>query len=309
MPRNVIYDTFNNADIAQLSKDAYIPKIVALNPSPVVNNLNFLIKTDEILEKISKGTINQKKASLAAILSLIKYYKKTSPGLNKAKLVYQKELTNINSKINSESNMLSDDKRKNWVTKEEVDKKMRSLRRKYNKIIKKEPKEITDEQYKSLLDYVVLSLYTLTPPRREQDYFMMFVDSDKLNSFDKENKKFIFREYKDKRALGTQIIDIPPKLYDIIENYVNINIERFKGENDDEALKFLIKPSGAFVLRGDIRRILTDIFNRPTGTTHFRRLYATDTYKPVVDKMKSDAEKMGTSVDQLNRHYIKKNVE
>ena len=308
MPKNVIYDTFNKADIAQLSKDAYISKIVALNSSPTVNNLNFLTKTDDILEKISKGTINQKKASLAAILSLIKYYDKASPKLEKAKGVYQKELTNINTKINSESNMLSEDKRKNWVTKEDVDKKMVSLRRKYNKIIKIDPKEITDDQYQSLLEYVVLSLYTLTPPRREQDYFIMFINSENLNSLDIENKKFIFREFKDKKALGTQIIDIPPKLFSIIENYVKINADRFRGEEEEESKKFLIKPSGSFVLRGDIRRILTNIFKKPVGTTHFRRLYATDTYRPLVEKMKSDAEKMGTSVDQLNRHYIKNNV-
>lgn len=315
MPKqeDVIVETFNNADIAPLTKKAYINRLMLIDPSYGTSGILFFTKTDDILEKLSNRSVNAKKATIASILSLFKHYdygkvsKKTKNEVLKAWKIYKNELTNVNNDISSKSNVLSEKDKNNWVSKEDITKKFNSYTRKYRKIIKKKPKELTDDEYKTLLEYVILSLYTLTQPRRERDYFLMFVNNDELNTLDLEKQQFIFREYKDKKALGEQIIDIPDKLFKIIKEYMRITLDRFQIDKD-KPIKFLVKPSGYFILRGDIGKYLTDIFGKNVGATSMRRTYVTEKYGKDEDEMKKDALKMGTSSNQIKNHYIKKNA-
>lgn len=81
-------------------------------------------------------------------------------------------------------------------------------------------------------DKLIFNLYTLTPPRRINDYFLLFYVSDSnfiidqtknycLIDYDNpENSKFIFYVYKTVKNFGVQIIPIPKKLQKIIIDYV-----------------------------------------------------------------------------------------
>ena len=305
--KNVIYETFGKANISPRTKNAYIKRLLLIDPTGGTSGIDFFTNTDDILKRLSDRSINAKKATIASILSLFKYYGKSTKKIEKAKEVYKSELTDVNNEINSKSNELSEKDKDNWVSKEDIIKKFNSYTRKYRKIIKKNPKELTDDEYKTLLEYVILSLYTLTAPRRERDYFLMFINNDELNTLDLEKQQFVFREYKDKKALGEQIIDIPDKLFTIIKEYVRIMLDRFQVDKD-KPVKFLVKPSGYFILRGDIAKYLTDIFGKNVGATSMRRTFATEKYGKDEKEMNDDALKMGTSSTQIKNHYIKKNA-
>jgi integrase len=306
--KNVIVEVFAKTDLSQQSKNAYINRLAAIDPSGGTSGINYFTDTDTILNKLSNMSDNAKKGTIAAILSLFKYYGKTSGKIDKARGVYKSELMNINTKIQSKSNELSESGKENWVSREDVTKKLNSYGRKFRKIIKKEPKELTDDEYKTLLEYVILSLYTMNPPRRERDYFLMFINSNKFNELDMEKQQFIFRDYKDMKALGEQIIDIPNKLFNVIKEYVRITSDRFQID-EDKPIKFLVKPSGRFILRGDIRKYLSNVFGKNVGATSLRRTFATVKYKNKTDQMKQDAYEMGTSSYQMKNHYIKNNVD
>lgn len=305
--KNVITETFNNADISSRSKIAYTNRLMLIDPSGGTSGIDYFTDTNNILEKLAGKSVNTKKSTLASILSLFKYYGKTSKKINKARDIYKSELIDVNTKIYSKSNELSEEKKDNWVSKEDITKKLNSYGRRYKNIIKKDPKKLTDDEYKTLLEYVILSLYTMTPPRRDRDYFLMFINSDKYNELDMEKQQFVFRDYKDMKALGDQIIDIPDKLFKVIKEYVRITSDRFQID-EDKPVKFLVKPSGRFILRGDIRKYLSNVFERNVGATSLRRTFATEKYKNKTDEMKSDSYQMGTSSYQLKNFYIKENA-
>jgi hypothetical protein len=83
----------------------------------------------------------------------------------------------------------------------------------------------------NLLGYVLLSLYVLLPPRRNQDYQDLYVvkkwkadlSKDK-NYYDSTAHKFIFNKYKTSKAHGVQTVDISENkpLVDIINLYLNV---------------------------------------------------------------------------------------
>jgi integrase len=309
--KNVIYDTFKNADLSSRTKIAYINRLMLIDPNKGTAGINYFTDSDEVMSELSNMSINSKKGTLAAILSLFKYYNKTTKKITKAQTVYKNELTKINKKISSESNILSLENKDNWVSKEEIKSKLNSYGRKFRKLIKTEPKMLTNDEYKTILEYVILCLYTMTAPRRERDYYLMLISNENLdnddnpyNMLDLEKKQFIFRDFKDKKALGTQIIDIPDKLFKIIKDYVDIVQERFQIK-DDKLVKFLVKPTGRFILRGDIRTYLSNVFGKKVGATSMRRTFATEKY----GDLKKDANDMGTSVSQIRNHYIKENVD
>ena len=60
----------------------------------------------------------------------------------------------------------------------------------------------TKEDFNNLLNYVVLSLYTLHKPRRNIDYTSMKISNDtsndELNYLDMKRQIFIFNNYKTK---------------------------------------------------------------------------------------------------------------
>jgi len=298
-------------NLSHRTKHTYISKMMSLNPNP--KSLTFLYDTNAILKQFADGSDHTKKSYLSAICSTIKYSpKKRTKKLEKAYNLYQTELAYVNNKISTTTNTLSAKDKDNWVTREEITAKLRNYKRRFNRIVKKDANDISDDEFMVILEYVILALYTLQAPRREKDFMLMFINSDDLNSVDMEKQQFIYREFKDKRALGTQVIDIPDDLFKIIKIYVRILKNRFKSNsneslNDDTPIKFLVKPSGRFVLRGDIRTILSAIFGKPVGPNSLRRTYATETYKPILDKMKTDAKNMGTSTAQIKQSYIKNN--
>lgn len=79
--------------------------------------------------------------------------------------------------------------------------------------------------------FVILSCYVLLPPRRLNDYSDMYViqKCDKAihltkyahNYYCKDDKLFIFNNYKTHKTYGTQVVRIPDKLAGIIDNYIN----------------------------------------------------------------------------------------
>jgi integrase len=301
-------------NLSYRTKETYYKKLRDLEPNPT--NLNFLSDVERILSKFESGSMHVRKSYLSAICAMLKYYdgKKTKK-LEKAYIQYRKLLSDINGDISKTTNVLSNDKKENWISKDDITSKQRLYKRRFNKIMNKDYKDISDDEYDTVLEYLILSLYTQTPPRRDKDYFLMFVNTDieDLNSLDTKNKQFIFREYKDKRALGVQIIPIPKDLYDIIQKYLNLVKSRFKNKdgealNEDAPIKFLVKSSGKFILRGDIRLILSRIFGKKVGVNSMRRTYATEEFKPTMDKMKKSAHYMGTSVREVRTNYIKENA-
>ena len=83
----------------------------------------------------------------------------------------------------------------NWVNQSELDKIYKDLKGQANALFKKE--NHTKGELQTIQNYVILSLYTLIPPRRSLDYTEMKINNiDKKQSNYINGKKFIFNTYK-----------------------------------------------------------------------------------------------------------------
>ena len=91
------------------------------------------------------------------------------------------------------------------------------------------------EEYNTLLNNMVLSLYTLHPPRRDIDYSLMKISNnmndDKFNYLDMYKKQFIFNNYKTQGKYNSVVVPIENKLMKVILIYLNNHPEKSKLKN------------------------------------------------------------------------------
>jgi hypothetical protein len=222
---------------------------------------------------------------------------------------YRKRILILKNEHSSKHNIISDEDKDDWITIDEVKQNFNRLKLMVNKF--KNNDFLTKNQYNTLLEYIVLSLYSLTPPRRERDYTETVFDIKNdglLNIVNLNDNTFVFRKYKTSKSHGEQIIDIPKKLMNVINCYLKLYCKQHFRSLSNLPIPFLVKYNGAKFKRLDIYNILSSIFNKKVGSTQMRRLYLTNTYSDNENNMKNDAIAMGTSTDVIRKHYIKINA-
>lgn len=298
-------DKILNDSISDSTKKMYRYHLVKLNGGKPVTNLKFLEDHEHIIDQLKDLSARNKKNYLASVSSIISKYNKPSSKLREAHKIYKKEMLDIVTTDQGNGNILSTKNKDNWVTNDEVKKKFNLLTREINKF--KNNETININQYNTLLEYVILSLYTLTQPRREKDYTECVIndnDEDEKNVLNIKDNHFIFRQYKTVKVNGVQKVPIPKKLLTII----NIYLKFHKLKGNDYPYQFLIWNNGEPFKRLDIYKVLSKLFNKKTGSTNMRRLYITSKYGNLKDELKKDAELMGTSESIIESNYIKDNI-
>jgi hypothetical protein len=304
MDLNKIFECKN---MGENSKNLYIKNIIKLNDNKPIKNLNFLKNHDEILKKIEKYKQNTKRTYIISIVSLLKCvndnkFKKT---LN----YFYDMMMNLNKELKTSNNKTENEK-ENWMTSEELNNIYMSLNDEINKMINN--KYLNNDQYNKLLDFLLLSLYLLNPPRRNKDYQNMKIikvyknDMNKdYNYLDITNNNFIFNNYKTQKTYKQQIFEVGEELMNIINLYMKYhpNKKEFK---DKKIINFIVSYNGEpFKNVNDITRRLNKIFNKNIGVSMLRKIYLTTKYKDSNNEMKEDAEKMGTSNNVIENNYIK----
>jgi hypothetical protein len=281
-------NAFFNAKISDSTRNLYRRNLIRLNGEKEFKSLNFLKKHKDILAKIKDLPLNTQKSYVIAIVSALKHMKD-----EKLLAVYQPLMMGLNKKAN-ENNEKSESQQENWLSHEEV----MDVQRHLSKVLPKTFHRPAD--YDKLLDLMVLSLYTLIPPRRSQDYIKMLTskpatDADKSNYI--EDGKFVFNVYKTARTYGRQSETIPPELQKILDIYMS--------EHSDTP-ELLVKKNGVpMKLSSEITHRLNKIFGRKLSTSMLRNIYLTSKYSNVMNEMKNDATAMGTSTNVAQHNYIK----
>lgn len=182
----------------------------------------------------------------------------------------------------------------------------------YNELEKKAKplfklKNINKNDFTTMRDYVLLSLYTLIPPRRSKDYTMFKIreySPSTDNYMDKHKNKhfFQFNQYKLARSFGTQKVDIPNKLKNIIEQWKLVNPSEW------------LIPSNTLhrVSESSLNMYLNNIFKKPIGVNSLRHSYVSDKYKNInLQELKQVSENMGQSgsVEMLLKYVQRDNNE
>lgn len=296
-----------NKGLAEGTINNYLTQLKRINDGNNFNSLYFLgdpNKVTRVLEPLKQSTRRSHISAIITVLELLQGNKRYNALLNKYRKVFaelRKDYTIPDSTQKTES------QKKNWIEWDEVLKKYEELNKKLGKL----GKNITKNKYDTLLDYVILSLYTLLPPRRNADYQYMIVVKDgkipdeKLNYYDMKNKKLIFRKYKTSKKFGEQEIDLKDNqpLLDILELYLKhhpLNKGRIK------MFPLLVKSDGTPLRNvNDITHRLNKIFGKKISSSMLRHIYLTDKYGDEAKERKKLSDKMAHSIGTQYSHYIK----
>ena len=243
---------------------------------------------DKILSFLKDIPANKRKTIIA---SLVVLYPE-----NKA---YENALTQDISTYNTEIKemKMTPEQKQNWVSMNEIKNIYNKLQSDAKALYKKT--NLTDTDLQNIQQYIILSLYILTNPRRSLDYTEMKIldiDKDKNNYI--QGKNFVFNIYKGSTKKGSQVVPIPDDLRKIIKKWISINpSEYLLFDRNNEKLNSV-----------KLNQRLNKIFDgKKLAINGLRHIYLTDKYKDTmkqVNEMEKDMEEMGSSIKQA-KNYVK----
>jgi len=298
-----IFKSLKEKGITESSAKLYISNIKRLNDNEPIKNFNFLKKGEIILKKISHLKPNTQRSYLIAIVSLLKGNEK----LKKVYDFYYTLMMNANKDLKSNTTK-SETQSENWISQEEVKNIYNSLKESTEQYFNK--KKLNESDFDKILSFVILSLYVLTPPRRNKDYQEMILtknknDELKVNQLDLNDNQFIFKVFKTSKTYPDQVVKIPEDLQQVIKSYISVhplNKMIKKGFDAPFLVDFEGHPISSINF---ITRVLNKIFKKKVGVSMLRNIYLTDKYSDESNEKNKDAQAMGTSVNMLDNNYIK----
>jgi len=225
-----------------------------------------------------------------------------------------KDYLDLKNEIYTEATKIYESKEKNEkqqeqsITMQEVEEKFKLYEGKAKKIYKKGIMDLTPEDYQDLQSYIILSMNTLINPRRSLDlteFKIRNINKNKDNYL--MNNHIIFNTYKgstNKKGTGKgeQIITVPTKLKNILNQYININ--------PTDYLLFTLHYKPLTV--SQLTKKLNSIFdNRKISINEIRHAYFTENLgtefyeaNDKLDKIDNEMKKSGSSIKSI-KNYIK----
>jgi integrase len=313
-----LMDKLRKNGLSNSSINMYVRNMEKLNDDEPLHNLNFLKKKDDIEKFLQNYKDNTKRNYYISISSILNNVKDESAQLNKLYKYYYEKMMDFNKMLKSEENKneMNEKQGENWMPWSDVLEKYDELEDSINEFVNK--KTITKKQYNTLLDYVVLSLYVLQPPRRNEYINMMVVRKmdddmdDEKNYIVLEKKEFVFNAFKTAKKEGTVKIDINDKLIKALTNYLKhqpLMMEaKMEDKNTNYDVPFLVKFDGKPLKSVNaITLILNKIFGKKMGSSALRHMYLSDKYGDELTEKQKDAKLMSHSVG-TQAIYIKKDA-
>ena len=296
----------NEKDLSPSTIKYYISNLERLNDNKPLSNFDFLKDKEKIMKLLDKFKPNTKRNYLISIVALLGLDKKN----NKLLDLYYDDMMAINKsqKIEEAKGEKTETQKKNWVLPEEIEEIRKKFQTNYDKF--KNEKDISKSQFAMLLNYIIFSLYTLIPPRRNKDYQQMYIIKNVKpdhteNYLDVNNKEFIFNAFKTVKSEGQQITNIPEDLMSILNVYIKFHPLIYPEDKSYE-VPFLVNYDGIPIESSPmITKILNNIFKKKVGPTMLRHIYLSNKYGKVKEQMANDAKDMGHSV-AMQKDYIKK---
>ena len=288
--------------VAESTATAYIRAMYLLNGKQPYKNLTFLKDTaaiEDLIKKYADSTIKTILASIVSVLSLFKdkpTYKKIYNHY------YERMMGKSEEAKQNESSDKTQKQTDNWITWDEVCEKVSELRDKVSEF--KSQKNITQQQYDTLLHYLIVSLYTETQPRRNQDYLDMFVAKKQPTETEHnyvvltktQPTSFIFNKFKTSKKYGQQVLEVPENLASVISEYL-----KFHPLKKNASFKFLVSHDGTPITAVNaITRVLNKIFGKKVGSSMLRHIFLSTKYD--IKEMEKDANAMGHSVDEQKKY-------
>jgi integrase len=187
-----------------------------------------------------------------------------------------------------------------WVETNQVKEVCDDLKKVADLLYKKKQLSSTDLQ--QIQNYIIMCVLggCYISPRRSKDYVdfkIRSIDKDKDNYLDKG--KFVFNSYKTAKTYGTQTVDIPMQLRNIINKWIKVNPTDY----------LLFDANGGKLSAVKLNQRINKIFDgRKVSVNQLRHTFLTDKFGDTIQKKKEVAdtmEDMGSSSSMLDT-YVKK---
>lgn len=286
-----------NKGLSENTINLYMTYLHKLNDNNLLKNIKFLRDPLIIIEKIKDYKETTQRNIIISIVSILKLLDEKKLYDEYYKLMIERTKT-INDKPKNEK---SETQKKNWMSWDDIITV-------YDDLLKKLKKSKGDDRFENLLNFVVLSLYVLIPPRRNQDYLRMKITNKPEgvndNFLDLKKKQFVFNVYKTSKKDGQVIINIPDNLFKVIKLYVKYHpkLDLLKKGED---IPFLVYLNGdKLTLDNSITRILNKIFNKKIGASMLRHIYLSNKYSKIINEQEKDSKMMSHNL-QTQKDYVK----
>jgi hypothetical protein len=307
-----LLEDLKSKGIADTTANMYLTNLLTLNNKKPFSNLSFLKHKDQILSALTPYAESTRRTFLAGIVSVLSLFK-DKPTFGKVYKDYQEILNEKSREAEAEpKNVRTKKQEDNWIDLEDILK----IKNEYADAVKSlsTRKQATIEERNKLLDFLVLSLYTEIPPRRNQDYAVMYVVKkwspslpDDRNYYSLEDHKLIFQKYKTAKTYGLNDIDISTNepLIHAINLYLKHHPLKPAKMGKSTMFPLLVKPDGSPLSPvNGITRLLNKIFKKNVGSSMLRHIYLTGKYGDVLEEMEKDSAVMSHSLSQ-QKDYIK----
>jgi len=301
--------------ISDVSATVYLRNLKKLNNNKDITDTKFEFLKDTAsinkkLEGYKPTTVRNYLISIVSVLSLFVGNSPTNPDILTLYTSYHTLMMSKKADILeiASTGERSETQENNWINWEEVKAQHKILGDKVGLFYKK--KSIIPEDFITLTAWMILSLYTLIPPRRNKDYCLMRVvntftpelDSG-FNYLDLTKKKMIFCNYKTSKKYGRYDLAIPRALMLVINKYIKHRACKFPLDDNDNK-PFLIKPDGSALDKSnDITKTLNKVFGKAIGSSMLRHIFLSDKYSATFKSAKIDAEIMAHSTSE-QKNYI-----
>lgn len=291
---------------APVTVGQYIRRLQTLNDGKHITSLKYLSDVPAILERIDGMNLafSTKTSYLTAICATLKLYPRYTKAYNQ---YLERMLSNIKDiKEDLASNTKNDKQHESIISLEEV----LTIRNEHHKKALDGP--MTYKRWENLVAYLVLSLYTMIPPRRNKDFsHMVFVLEEpevldpELNYYVLADNQFVFNNYKTKEQYGKQVVSIPDDLQTVMALYIDAYLRHIPIPPNEEP-PLLVHYNGQRInMVNGITRILNRAFGgRHIASSALRHITITDKYADTLKEQKELATAMAHSVS-TQKDYIR----
>jgi integrase len=274
----------------------YLVKLRILNRDKPFTSLAFLKNHTKLLELMNAvENVNTRKSYMTAVVGVLESI--NIPAYNKINVHYKNALNTFKVDYNKiDKNEKSATQSKNWIEWSEVEALQKKLAATADKVTKNDIDNNNGASIDALEQNLLLSLYTMIPPRRNADFYEMVIGkAGEKNKNYYDGDKFILNVFKTSRSRGSEIIEVPDNLKKVVDNY--IQLMRLK---DGHYLLY----NGSKRSPIKITRELNHIFGKKISSSMLRHIWNTHLFGDVIDKIKENSIALGHSMG-MDLQYVK----
>jgi len=305
-------DLINKLKAKNLSESSiklYLRNLEKINNGEL-KDFKFLKNVQAVQDVLKGYKDNTKRSILISIVSVLGCCPDDKKIVKLRKSYYDLMLEKSNEIKEKETDEPTEEQKKNWISWDDVKKRYDELNKEVEEVIKN--KVLNKSQFDTLLYYMILALYVLSPPRRNKDYQYMNVvykNTDKLskdkNYLAYSENKFYFNVYKTSKKYGQKVEDISEELKKIIDLYLKFH-PKIKGKVSKSVdTPFLVSYDGNPLSQvNSMTKLFNKIFGKRISSSALRHIFLSSKYGDTIKDMKEDADKMGHTVE-TQKSYIK----